>query len=526
MAAITIPIKELELLSKASEHEIEHILTSIGVPIESKENGFYQLEITPNRPDFLSIEGLARAIFSFKYSKIKSYKTYNCDLQLIMDESTKNIRPFIGGAVIENINLTDSFLESLMQLQEKLHATLGRKRKKMAIGLHDISKAKPPFFYYCTKKEINFIPLGFQKPISTKEILQNHPKGKEYGHLIKDSYPIIQDSLENVLSFPPIINGEFSKLTINTKKIFIDCTGTDQKAILDAINIICAAFVDRGAKIYQIKINKKPYKIFQNIKTQYDYKKANKILGLNLSKEKQKALLLKMGHQLKSNYVVSHSYRTDILDQIDIVEDLAIAYGYNNFIPTTPEFICTPHLEEDYDWFAELLIGLGFFEVSSWILTNKNILQKANVKNLVVVSNPLTEEFTTLRPLIYPNILEIFSISKSAKMPQKVFEIGPVVFLEENKIKEQINCCFASAYPKANLTTLLEDVKGIFQTLNISYSLQEANLDGFINGRAAEIKIDNKFVGFLGEIHPQVLESFAIEQPVIVCELFLEKIFK
>ncbi|MFN3909871.1 MAG: phenylalanine--tRNA ligase subunit beta [Candidatus Anstonellaceae archaeon] len=525
MAAIIISIEELESLSKVKGKELEDILTAIGVPIESKENGNFELEITPNRPDFLSVEGLARAVFCFKFSKQKEYRALDSNLELVVDPSVNSIRPFIGGAIVENLKLNESFLESLMQLQEKLHSTLGRKRKKMAIGLHDISKAKPPFLYHATEKEVKFIPLGFEKELSTKEILAIHPKGKEYAHLIKDKYPILEDSLGNILSFPPIINGEFSRVTTNTTKLFIDCTGTDKKTILYTINILCAAFVDRGATIYQIKINKSKYKIFQKIKTKYNFKSANKLLGINLSKEKQKSLLLKMGHNLFSNYVLSPPYRVDLLDQVDIIEDLAIAFGYNNFEPKSPDFVSKPNLEKNYSWLAELLIGMGFFEVSSWVLTNKLVVQKAAVNNFLEVSNPLTEEFSTLRPFLYPNLLEIFSSSKSSKMPQRIFEIGPVIFKENNTIKEQTNCCFAFAQPKANLNMILSDLKGLFEALRISYSLEEKKLDGFIQGRSAIILSNGKTIGFLGEVHPETLEKFSIEQPVILCEIFLENLF-
>jgi phenylalanyl-tRNA synthetase beta chain len=525
MAAIKVLLSDLKALSNLKEQEILELLVNLGIPIESINGDELELEITPNRPDFLSVEGIARALKNFKFAKIPQYSASLSNINIVVDSSVKNVRPFIGGALIKNVKLTPSFLESLIQLQEKLHLTLGRKRKKMAIGLHDISKAKPPFFYYAAKpQELSFIPLDFDKPLTPKEILLNHPKGREYSHLIKDLCPILKDSENNVLSFPPIINGEFSKLTLNSNTIFIDCTGFDLKTINQTVNILAAVFADRGATIQKIKVNNKVFDIFKPIKTKFDYKKANKLLGLDLSLEKQKLLLKKMGHDLQKNVVISPPFRVDILDSVDLIEDIAIAFGYNNFKPIEPNFFSTGSINDNFDWLAELLLGAGFFEVSSWILTNKNVLKKSNLNEFLEVSNPLTEEFSVLRPYLYPNLLEIFSISKSSKMPQKIFEIGPVVSYKNGSSLEKTHCCFAILQPKANFSLLVCTLKGIFKSLKLEFELVPEKLDGFIIGRTASILLKNKKIGFIGEVHPEILERFSIEQPVVMAELFLNEL--
>ncbi|MEM4360645.1 MAG: phenylalanine--tRNA ligase subunit beta [Candidatus Anstonellaceae archaeon] len=528
MAAIKVSIKELEELSHLKIKELEEILTSIGVPIESKDSDNLELEITPNRPDLLSVEGLARACYCFKKGVLPNYRAKNSKINLFVDNSVKDVRPFIGGALIENVKLNQNFLESIIQLQEKIHQTLGRKRKKVAIGLHDISKAKPPFYYFATSSlSISFIPLGFDEPLNCLQILEKHPKGIEYRGLINSKFPLLKDSASNILSFPPIINSEFTKITPQTKSIFIDCTGTDQNTVLFVVNIFAALFADRGATVYQIKINNRPYTLFKKIKTKYNPDFANKILGVNLNLQEQKKLLLKMGHILKGKFVFSPAFRTDILDQIDIVEDLAIAYGYNNFKPIFPEFFSIGKEKEEFENISELLVGSGFLEVCSWILTNKKVLQKANcTENLLEVSNPLTEDFSVLRPFLYPNFLEIFSISKSSKMPQKIFEIGPIIQDKSDKIIQQTNACFALCSPKANITEFLGVVSGIFKSMGIDYKIEQTNHPSFISGRVGKIIVNDLYVGLVGEVHPEVLEKFSIEQPVVVCELFLDELKK
>ena len=525
MAAITIDIDELAGLSKIPKEEIEDLLTIIGIPIESSQDNKLELEITPNRPDLLSVEGLARACRAYKFSIHPQYKAENKEINIIVNKNVATIRPYIGGVYIEGLEMDEKFLDSLIQLQEKLHNTIGRKRKKMAIGIHDIENATAPFRYFAAKPdEIKFKPLGFDKEMTLGQILKEHPKGIEYAHLIKDICPILADKKSNVLSFPPIINGEFSKLKIGSKKIFIDCTGTDQATINTSLNILSCAFADRGWKVYQIKVNSKIYEVFKAKKIKFNANFTNKVLGIKLSIEQQRKLLSKFGHEMKGNFVFVPPYRADVFGQIDLVEDIAIAYGYNNFKPTKPQFYSEPKINDEFEFLAELLIGLGFFEVSSWILTNQNTLKKAAITNALKVSNPLTEEFSTLRPALYPNILEIFSKSKSAKMPQKIFEIGPII--EPTTLKQKTNCCFAIAQPKANFNQIHSYLKGILNELNLEYKLEEKDYPIFIPGRSAIILSNQKDIGFIGEIHPDILENFSIEQPVALVEINLENLNK
>ena len=523
MAAIIVDVEELVELSDVPKEEIEDVLTKIGIPVESAQEGKLELEITPNRPDLLSVEGLARACRAYKFSSHPEYKANNKEINIIVQKNLENIRPYIGGAYIEGLEINEKFFESLIQLQEKLHNTIGRKRKKIAVGIHDIKNAKAPFRYFAANfDEVKFKPLGFDQEMDLQQILKEHPKGIEYSHLIKEKCPILADSEGNVLSFPPIINGEFSKLKIGSRKIFIDCTGTDQATIKTALNILACAFADRGGKVYQIKVNSKTYELFKPKQIKFNAEFTNKVLGIKLSKHQQAKLLVKFGHKIKGSFVFVPPYRADVFGQIDLVEDIAIAYGYNNFKPKRPEFYSEPFIENRFEYLAELLVGLGFFEVSSWILTNQNTLKKAALLDAIKVSNPLTEEFSTLRPVLYPNILEIFAKSKSAKMPQKIFEIGPVI--EPKTLKQKTHCCFALTQPKVNFNQIHSYLKGLLKELEVEYKLKERDYAIFISGRSATIISKEKELGLIGEVHPQILENFSIEHPVALVEIDLENL--
>ena len=202
----------------------------------SINNNKIEIELTPDRPDMLSVEGIAREMKGF-LSLEKGLKNYTIgDSNIILKKEKADARPAIACAIILDVKLTDELVKSLMQLQEKLHATIGRNRKKVAIGVHDFDKIKPPLVYTDVLDE-KFIPLNENKEITVKEILENHPKGKDYAHLLKDRYPMIYDK-EGVISFPPIINSERTKVTDQTKNLFIDVTGEDEKAVNLGMSLI------------------------------------------------------------------------------------------------------------------------------------------------------------------------------------------------------------------------------------------------------------------------------------------------
>lgn len=524
MAVIEISQKALCALSSLQKGEVEHYLTELGIPIDGVQGDIMHLEITPNRPDWLSVEGVARSCRSYKEGKPVAYSASKSQINFIVDPAIKKIRPFICSAYLKGANLGGGNLKSLIQLQEKLHDTLGRQRRKMAIGLHDASAVAPPFKYWAAEpSEIKFTPLGMDVEMACAQILKKHEKGIKYAHLVGSKCPVITDKNNNVLSFPPIINGELTKVGENTKDLLVDCTGTHEKTVQVATSILCAALVDMGAKAYTVSINSKPCQIFQGTQTKISIEDANRLLGTSLGKKEIAAHLARMGHELKGGIVYSPAFRADILHPVDLFEDIAISIGYNNFEPKLADFSSISKYEGN-SYLHEAALGLGYFEVSSWILTSKSVLEKSMVglSGAIKPKNPLTDEFTTLRPALYPNLLQIFANSKSEPMPQFLYEIGPAIKKEDGKISQCEKICLAAAHSKSGFSQILSHMNSFLSSLKISHLLEETSEAGFIAGRCANVKISGETAGIIGEIHPQVLESFSIEQPVALFELDLK----
>jgi len=339
MPTITLDKKDvMKLVGKEiSDDKLKDRISMLGTDLERVDDFEITVEVFPNRPDLLSEEGFARALSSFIGAKtgLREYSVKKSDLKVNVEDSVENVRPVIRCAVIKNINLTDEAIKSLMQLQEKLHLTHGRKRKKVAIGVHDFNKVKFPLIYKAVNPdEISFVPLGMEKEMNLAQILSRHPKGRDYAFCLEGlkKYPIIIDAKNDVVSFPPIINGIVTQVREETKNLFIDVTGTDVNAVTQALNILVSSLSDRGADIYSLDVGGiiSPDLSPRRMKVSLDY--VNNLLGLKLKQKEFEEMLSRMGLGY-DNEVLIPAYRGDIIHAVDVVEAVAIAYGFENFEP-------------------------------------------------------------------------------------------------------------------------------------------------------------------------------------------------
>ncbi|MEM2174782.1 MAG: phenylalanine--tRNA ligase subunit beta [Candidatus Micrarchaeia archaeon] len=530
-----------------SIEEIAEKIPMLGVAWEGSEGDEFEVEVFPNRPDMLSVEGLARAFSSFCNIKtgLREYHAESSEYMAIVDESVLQIRPVLVCCVIKGVEFSDDFIKSIIQMQEKLMLSHGRKRKKVAIGLHDFDKIKFPITYTTVDENFSFIPLEQKKEMSIKEILSDLPKGKEYGWILeKNRYPIIIDAVGKVLSFPPIINSEYTKLETKTRNVFIDITALDEKAANEVLNVIATTFADRGGKIYKVKIKYPDRVIYTpslSTKTmQIEIGYVNKILGLSLSEEEIKKCLERMGYRcsvIKKGIlqVDVPCYRADIMHNFDIVEDVAIGYGYENFEAEMPN-IATIGEEDPLEAFAEkirnLLVGYNLQEVLTFILSNKqNLFEKMNLKEeeIAEIANSKTLEYSAVRNWLLPSLIEVLSRNKHNDYPQNIFEVGDVVILSNNEIGAETvkKIGIALCHAKASFSEMKSLVESFLDQLGIeNYIIEEYEHSSFIPGRVAKVIIRGRDVGFFGEIHPIVLQKWDLEMPIAACELNLNFIFE
>ncbi len=546
MAVININKKQFEKeIGKLNEKMQERIVL-FGTPIEEITNEKIRLEIFPNRPDLLSYSGFKRSFLAFlgKKTGLKKYKIDKPEknYKIIIDSSVKDIRPYTACAIVKGLKLNDEKIKEIIDIQEKLHTTLGRKRKKAAIGIYPLEKIKLPITYKALEPDkIKFIPLESDKAMSGLQILQKHPAGRKYAHLLagKVKFPVFVDGNKNILSMPPIINSQNTgKIDEKTKDVFIECSGFDFKILKKCLNIIVANLADMNGKIYQMELKYKKKDITPDLTPQKEtiyLENVNKLLGLNLSEKQMKFFLEKMGHNYEKGVVKIPAWRTDILHEVDLIEDVAIAYGYEKFIPEISE-IFTIGEEDKIEIIkrkiAEILAGLRMLEVSNYHLTNKEehfrkmgIPEKLQ-KEFVEIEESKTE-YNILRKGLAPCILKTLSKNIDSEYPQKIFEIGKVFSDSENK-KIIENEKLAVALAPGNFTEIKQILEYLFKMLNIKITLNETNNSPlwFIEGRIGKILLNNEHIGFIGEIHPRILKNWKIKMPVALFEIDLEEILK
>ena len=542
MAAIKIGKKDLlSLLGGLTENEAIAAIWDLGMPVDAVSADEITVDITPNRPDMYSVEGLARAIASLTKKKpgMRAYKAKESGTSIVVDKSVKKIRPYICAAIAKNVKMDDTLVKSLVALQEKLHDTLGRKRRKVAIGFTDLDKLKPPFVYQAVAPNRHaFIPLEQSEPWTPARILKDLKQGQDYGYILEGhkKFPLIVDSQGTVVALPPIITAEAPKITPSTRNIFIDVTGTSEHSVHDCLKIICCALADRGAEIQSVTIAYAKEKLqtpdLAPLENEISMKRVNGLLGTDFTADQIISYLGRMGHSaglgMKKNKITVRSppYRSDILHEADFIEDVAIPHGYNSFELSLPKFVSVGSPspgEVKAQFLRELMVGFGFSEVLAPYITSR----AANFTKPMIgdhpavhIKNPLNENASMFRSWCTPSLLEILANSKDQKMPQRIFEVGHVATLQDGRPYEERKLAGATCDPKASFNEMRSIVESIAAELGLSIKLNDLNSHpAFIPGRAAEIEVNGKPIGIFGEIHPGVLNNFGIEQPVAAFEM-------
>ncbi|OKY77661.1 MAG: Phenylalanyl-tRNA synthetase beta subunit [Candidatus Methanohalarchaeum thermophilum] len=542
-----LPIVKLDKTRLEQEvgEDIDLILEKIpmiGADIERINPKEVDIEFFPNRPDLFNDIGVSRALKGFldieKGAPVYNTETSNHGLEVTKD--VQPVRPEIVGAVVKDLKLSEKDIESLVELQEHLHWGLGRDRKKVSIGLHDLKDINFPFKYTAVEpSSTEFTPLGFNEEMDLSEILKKHEKGKKYGKILKEKsrYPILKDKDDKILSFPPIINGVTTEVDEKTSNIFIDVTGTDRDSIEDALNILVTSLSDIGGKIYDLQI----HGVYNRKTPELDHKTYNvdikdikELLGFKATKDEIKDSLKKMrfgaeinGENVKVNVP---PYRADILHPHDIIEDVAIGYGYQNLKPRKPNIpgVGSSHdIEETGKQLREIMTGLGYLEVMTLTLTNEKneyINLNREIKESVEIENPITEEHTILRNTLLPSLLEILKLNQHRELPQRIFEYGEVIHPTKEFAKDCYHLSGISIHSNANFSEMKSVINAIFREINIDYELSKSDDKSFIKGRRAEIKHKNKKIGIFGEIHPKVLQNHDLVHPAAGFEIEANKL--
>lgn len=544
MPNIKINVEEFRRLLGADidEEELDEKASYLGAHWNHVEGKKWDVETYPNRPDLLSVEGLARAYRAFfdLDTGLSEYRIEDREIGVKVKDSVKDVRPYIGAAVIRGIELDQRTINGMIQLQEKIHETFGRRRDKIAIGLHDMDQIEPPFTYRAVEPEkVSFKPLEYDREMQLGEILDEHEKGQEYAWILEDEdyYPIIQDSNDKILSFPPIINNQLTEVDTGTTDIFIDVTGKNEETVYKALNILVTALAERGGTIEEVEVAGEMLPDLDPEQRKLDIEYFRSVSGLDLEPEEIVARLERMNYGAEvsgdSINVKVPSYRTDVMHSYDLIEDAVIAHGYREVEPEMPNLDLVGG-EKDFRQFRDdirdVIIGSGALEAHTYILSNHEKLfdmMERDEEEIAEMSNPLTEDYTVARNWLLPSMMEALRENRQHSYPQRFFEIGDVVELDGSPIGASNRTKLA--YVSAGETDYNE-VRGLLQAIErdvgLDLDVRGSRHDSLKFDRSAVVEIDGEEVGFLGEVSEEVIQNWEIKNEVTCLEMDLEKIYE
>jgi phenylalanyl-tRNA synthetase beta chain len=522
-----------------SRKQILDVLPFLGLDIESEDGDKIRIEYSPNRPDYSTEFGVAlglQGLLGIKKGIQKTSIKKKGKFAIKVDSSLTKIRPYVTGIIAKNGTLDGDDIQQLMWMQEDLHDGIGRKRKKSSIGLHDADKISFPLTYTTTSREHRFVPLNSNTEQTIDEILSNTEQGQNYGWVIENAknIPIILDSKQNTISFPPIINSALTTVTSNTKNILIEVTGIDKDSVEDALSIVMSTLKMAGFEFEELKIsgNKNSTPQLKDRTIIYDPKFTSEILGIDMSLSNMVACMKKcrLDASVKGKKIacIIPRYRFDIFGPMDLVEEIALGYGIANIEPKLSPST-TIGQKNDITIKTELIrktaVGLGFLEALNASLTSKKILYnmtKRNSSEIISVLDSKSQEHTILRDSLLPGLLENLSKNIHESYPQKLFESG-VVFSKGEPVHESINLAVIVAYKDTNYSELKAIMQSLLRTnfkIN-SKTKTSKNQELFVEGRHADIFVNEKKIGEIGEINTEILETFRIRTSVAGFEIKL-----
>ncbi|WP_433628525.1 phenylalanine--tRNA ligase subunit beta [Halomicrococcus sp. NG-SE-24] len=568
MPVVDVDPDELRTLTGHGEKDDEELkddLFALGLEYEGEtEDGEMQLEFAPDRLDRLSVEGVARSL-RYQYGDDRGVyvpETNDADWTIEV-EDVPDERPYVTGAVVRGVDLDEAALDSLIQLQEKLHATMGRKRAKGAIGIHDLTMLKgqtatdDDVGNSITYRGIDpdgdrFVPLDSDAEMTPAEVLRSHPTGETYAPLVEehDRYPAIYDDI-GLFSFPPVINGRRTEVSTESRNLFVELTGTDQWTIDHMCTIICYALDARGATVESVEVDYPDRTLVRpdlgvRSKT-VTHDAVERTLGIDLGPDEVVDLLERSGLDGETAEsadgdlvydVEIPPYRVDVLHPVDVVDDVGRAYGFNDLSPRYPDVgtVGGRHERSNLEDAArEVLVGLGFEDMLNFhMISEADNFERMNVSpgddvlgadEPATIKNPYSEDYTMLRTWALPSLLVVLENNTHRSYPQDLAEIGLAAHVDESEntgVAEHRTVAGVLARHDASYEDAKARLQAVARNFDVELTTPATDHPSFIDGRAAEVVLDGRSVGVVGEIHPAVLVDHDLELPVAAFEFRLD----
>lgn len=544
------------------EHNIDRLndeLPLLGTDIDACDEDQLDIEIFPDRPDLLSGETLAYAMANFLHGAPASpdLDVQPSGVTMTVDPDLKDIRPVIYGALVRNVALpgndedVEQFIKGLMDHQEKLHFALGRGRQRASIGVHDFAALAPPFRVTAVEGDRTFVPLACDQPMSVSDVLLQHTKGVEYAHLLEgmSRYPLIIDKNDDVLSFPPIINGDHTTVTHTTRDFFVDVTGWDERACEAALMLVCLQLAQRGGTVESVEITAcdgrtittpngagKTHAVPEEL--------VENLLGRSFTDEEIHTAIQRMGGRFEGRQPAPNDaparstsmavaragtnelmftmprWRFDLLHPVDLVEELAIGHGYEDLGTDVPKATLTAQPRIDHHLRRRLrtsMQGMGMMQIQSLTLSNQHdqfdSMRWMPAHEVTLITNPITVDHTMLRQHLLPGLLKLLAGNRHHDLPQSVYELGTVV-------RDHVNAerlAFITAERSGGFAAVRGRIQALCRDLGVDEWIAEPLEAGdgpWLAGRGAKVIINGTWVGCFGEVDPAVASLYDLRVPL------------
>ena len=521
-----------------TDREVVRNMEGMGLSIEETSGKEMAVEFPANRPDLIGTVGMARALRHFMR------RTRKFDYRLKAPGSTDTInvgrhvasvRPFIAALIVRKMQLGEVQLLDIINMTEKLSDTFGRHRGKIALGLHDLKNAKAPFFYDAYEDEY-YVPLGRSRQMKYSEVVALEEKGALYGRLASGEkrYAALKDTL-GTMSLIPVLNSERTRITAATREMLVDITGTSQEVVGKVADLLAADFSDMGFEVGQVNIRygkkEEITPAMQGSTTEIPLEQVQREIGVKIGFNNAILLSNKMGYMAslvgKRMRFRSPAYRLDVINDQDVVEDIAVAYGYDYIQLADIVSDQQGSLEQAtkrHEQLSTVMVGLGFDEEMDSYLTSQETnfaAMRIEEKGAITIQNPKSSSATMLRTWLLPSLLRDTGASMHDKMPIKLFELDMAFELEDARPVEDYHLAAIACYPQANFNHIKAVLEGISRKLGMGLEVRAGRHSSFIEGRCAKISVGGRHVGTMGEVHPEVLSNFGIEEATVALELNL-----
>ncbi|MDR0567698.1 MAG: phenylalanine--tRNA ligase subunit beta [Spirochaetaceae bacterium] len=518
-----------------------------------------------NRPDLWGTAGCARQLRVYGGGGIPEYpffsypgKPRKAREKVRVKAEVQRVRPFLAGFIASGKAISDAALRDMIQTQEKLAWNFGRKRRTLSMGLYRIGVIEWPITYRAADPDsVSFTPLQWDRPLTLREILQQHPKGKEYAFIQAHEplHPLLEDRTGKILSYPPIINSaDLGSVQVGDTDLFVEITGTDMYSVVLGASIMSCDLADQGYTIDPVEVAYEfdtpfgrtvttPYYFQEPVFCSLD--RIETFLGEKLTVSECADALKRMGvrseparaaergESLESEglKVYPPEYRNDFLHAADAAEDVMIGRGLSAFLPQRPRDFTIGRLSP-ITLFSRtvkhLFIGMGYQEmIYNYLGSRRDLVDKmrGTGDRIIRIANPMTEHYEYVRDSAIASLLMSESASGHAAYPHRIFEIGKVAYRDAREnygVLTRQYAGFLAADKDGTFNTAAAQMQTLFYYVSKPYELEASADPRFIPGRSAQILYQGRTAGVFGELHPEVLEHWGIGVPCIAGEIDLD----